>query len=89
MRKSKSIYPIGATWEYSDDNMRGSVWLAEISYGHEIWRWSFCYSDGSGSKADYSYNRRSAIEECAAKFRKKVRFKRLKTAINNAKQINK
>lgn len=84
MSNSVSPYPIGAAWEYQDGNMRGTVWFAEISYGHEIWRWSFSYSDGSGAKFDYAYNRRSAINACAAKFKGKVRFKRI-TTLNQTK----
>lgn len=83
MRHGDSGYPIGATWVYVDEQgSRGSVWLAEKNRGFEVWRWSFCYSDGSGHKFDWCVNKAAAVSECSVKFKdritsKKPRFKRV------------
>lgn len=93
MKYSQSDYPIGATWAYVDEQgSRGSVWLAERhNSGFEVWRWSFCYSDGSGNKFDWCISKAAAVSECSVKFKdrrtsKKPRFKRMLSSDQNAQE---
>ena len=71
---SKNKYPIGATWELKKNGMIAHIWLGDISEFHEIWRWSICYSDGSGLRFDW----RTSYRGCKDEIPISGRFKRIK-----------
>jgi hypothetical protein len=77
--KAAAEIPVGATWKAVDCyGSIGIVYLQERHPKAEIWRWTFCYSDGSGVKQDWNTSRRGAREECSINLHNPVRFKRVK-----------
>ena len=76
MKHSESNYPIGATWKCTDKyGMEGTIWLAERSNSFEVWRWSSCYSDGSGREFDWG----TSYQSCKNQINVYGRFKRVKS----------
>lgn len=84
---------VNDTWEYVDpkSGSKGRVILAsrEKVAGHifEVWRWYFCYADGSGSQLDWTPSKRKAVEECSTCFGHKCRFTKVK-ALNGLTSEN-
>ena len=77
MSKTRSGYPIGATWSGVDpiDGRIGKVWLSDAIGNFEMWRWSAVWSDGSlRGSGDWRYTKKAAREECPVR----GRFKRVK-----------
>lgn len=70
-------HPIGAEWKAVDSRGSiGSVWLAtRHDESHEVWRWMFCYADGSGHRSDWMATKAEAVRECRGHFSETVRFK--------------
>ena len=50
-RRGITDYPVGATWKGEDlkTGRRATIWLYERSAHLEVWRYSWCYPDGSTS----------------------------------------
>lgn len=79
-------YPIGATWEASNEKGRICIWLDSRSEFMEVWRWSFEYSDGSRGAGwdfgDWSTSYRGCLKQCSFKLVQKdgkvPRMKRIK-----------
>ena len=48
-RRGFTNYSVGATWKGTDQKSgkRAKIWLAERNEFFEVWKWSWCYSDGS------------------------------------------
>ena len=76
-----SDYPVGALWRAEGTNGICEVWLTRRSGGSEMWRWSFCFRDGSGMKNDWGTTKRTVIEECKMYLAGPVRFTRVKDGV--------
>ncbi len=75
-----SNYPLGATWKANGLNGRASIRLEKREVSFEVWRWSYCYPDGSGCRSDWGTSRRMVRDDCPAirdANGKWVRFKRI------------
>lgn len=66
MGEAMSKYPIGAAWEaVTLSGIRGRFYLEKRDGGIEVWKWEACYSDGSGTQADWGPSKRFVRSECA------------------------
>jgi hypothetical protein len=88
---TKAKYPVGARWNYEDDQCKATYWLDEIRpldkyRDHQVWRWSIYNIDGSGHRGDWGTTKRSVQDEVSVKiygfhvwkWQGKIRFKRTK-----------
>ena len=70
-----SEYPIGATWK-GEDKRTGKIahiWLEERYEHFEVWRWAWCYRDGSRpwNSSDWGTSYRMCKEELPVNCRMK------------------
>lgn len=48
MRRTKTNYPVGATWQVTDNRgMTTTIWLESREKTFEVWRWKRAWQDGS------------------------------------------
>ena len=78
MSKYLTKYPIGATWQKTDNRKRtGKIWLEARNGFFEVWRWSVVWEDGSGYESNWSTSYRKCKEEIPI-YEESVRFTRVK-----------
>lgn len=84
-----SNYPVGARWVKNGSTGKATIWLESRNANHEVWKWSWIYPDGSGSKFDWGTSMWFVKDECPEVFDrngKPIRFKRVKEPRCDSKQ---
>ena len=76
----KKTIPVGAMWEGTEKeapHRTANIWLQERSeFGHEMWRWSCAYPDGSHSAHWSDWN--PSYRLCKNELPIDVRMRRIK-----------
>lgn len=60
----QNLIPVGATWEgFGSHGEQMQIWLDHREGNTEVWMWTFCYKDGSGSIMDWGTSYQSCKDQ--------------------------